>query len=114
MDIGFGKRLANMRKVSGLTQLEMGEKVGVSNGLLPETDGLPAHPSNRHAGKGANVSIDELLRLKRTKETLSSNLASLWRRLKVIENFSEKEKKSVLQYVEIITEKHRPQQKATS
>jgi hypothetical protein len=52
--------------------------------------------------KALNVSTDELLGFKQTKETLSPNLAPLWRRLKVIENFSEKEKKSVLQYLYII------------
>jgi len=59
------------------------------------------HPSYELVGplaKALNVSTDELLELKQTKETLSPNLASLWRMLKVIENFSDKEKKSVLQY----------------
>jgi hypothetical protein len=39
--------------------------------------------------KALNVSTDKLL-VKQTKEALSPNLAPLWRRLKVIENFSEK------------------------
>lgn len=112
----FGKRLANMRKASGFTQQQLGEKVGVSKRVIAyyegETDYPPTHLIATLA-KALSVSTDELLGLKQTKETLSPNLASLWRRLKVIENFSEKEKKSVLQYVEIIAEKHKPQQKGT-
>jgi transcriptional regulator with XRE-family HTH domain len=114
--LDFGKRLANMRKASGLTQQQLGEKVGVSKRVIAyyegETDYPPTHLIATLA-KALSVSTDELLGLKQTKETLSPNLASLWRRLKVIENFSEKEKKSVLQYVEIIAEKHKPQQKGT-
>jgi transcriptional regulator with XRE-family HTH domain len=114
--LDFGKRLANMRKASGFTQQQLGEKVGVSKRVIAyyegETDYPPTHLIATLA-KALSVSTDELLGLKQTKETLSPNLASLWRRLKVIENFSEKEKKSVLQYVEIIAEKHKPQQKGT-
>ena len=115
--LNFGKTLANMRKASGLTQQQLGEKVGVSKRVIAyyegETDYPPTHLIATLA-KALNVSTDELLGLKQTKETLSPNLAPLWRRLKVIENFSDKERKSVLQYVEIIAEKHKPQQKATS
>lgn len=115
--LNFGKTLANMRKASGLTQQQLGEKVGVSKRVIAyyegETDYPPTHLIATLA-KALNVSTDELLGLKQTKEILSPNLAPLWRRLKVIENFSEKEKKSVLQYVEIIAEKHKPQQKTAS
>lgn len=109
--LNFGKTLANMRKASGLTQQQLGDTVGVSKRVIAyyegETDYPPTHLIATLA-KALNVSTDELLGLKQTKETLSPNLASLWRRLKVIENFSDKEKRSVLQYVEIIAEKHKP------
>jgi transcriptional regulator with XRE-family HTH domain len=112
--IDFGKRLAGLRKASGLTQQELGDKVGVSKRVIAYYEGETNYPPAHLIGplaKALNVSTDELLGLKQTKETLSPNLASLWRRLKVIENFSDKERRSVLQYVEIIAEKHKPQQK---
>lgn len=113
----FGKRLAGFRKASGLTQQQLGEKVGVSKRVIAyyegETSYPPAHLVSPLA-KALNVSTDELLGLKEAKETRSPDFAALWRRLKVIENFSDKERRSVLQYVEIIAEKHKPQQKTTS
>lgn len=109
--IDFGKRLAGLRKAGGLTQQELGEKVGVSKRVIAYYEGETNYPPAHLIGplaQALNVSTDELLGLKQTKTPLSPNLASLWRRLKVIENFSEKEKRSVLQYVEIIAEKHKP------
>jgi len=114
---GFGKRLARIRKASGLTQQELGEKVGVSKRVIAYYEGETNYPPTHlivPMAKALNVSTDELLGLKEEKETLSPNLASLWRRLKVIESFSDKERKALLQYVEIISEKkHKTQRKAT-
>jgi hypothetical protein len=50
--------------------------------------------------------------VKKTKSTHDAGFAALWRRLKVLETFSEKERKAVLQYVDIIAEKNKVQRKA--
>jgi transcriptional regulator with XRE-family HTH domain len=113
--IDFGKRLARFRKASGLTQQQLGEKVGVSKRVIAYYEGETSYPPAHLTGplaKALNVSTDELLGLKQAKETLSPDFASLWRRLKVVENFSDKEKKALLQYVDIIAEKHKPPRKA--
>jgi len=113
--VGFGKRLVNMRKASGLTQQELGEKVGVSKRVIAYYEGETNYPPTHLIGPLAmalNVSTDELLGLKQAKETLRPDFASLWRRLKVVENFTDKERKALLQYVEVIAEKHKPPRKA--
>ena len=60
----FGKRLASLRKAGGLTQQELGDKVGVSRRVIAyyegETNYPPAHLIVPLA-KALNVSTDELL-----------------------------------------------------
>lgn len=113
----FGKRLASLRKAGGLTQQELGDKVGVSRRVIAyyegETNYPPAHLIVPLA-KALNVSTDELLGFKHTKEIPSPNLATAWRKFKVIESFSDKERKAVLQYVDIILEKRKTERKAAS
>lgn len=113
----FGKRLAGFRKASGLTQQQLGEKVGVSKRVIAYYEGETSYPPAHLVSPLAtalNVTTDELLGLKEAKGTRSPDLAALWRRLKVVENFSEKERKAVLQYVDIIAERHKPPRKAAS
>jgi transcriptional regulator with XRE-family HTH domain len=113
--IDFGKRLARFRKASGLTQQQLGEKVGVSKRVVAYYEGETNYPPAHLIGPLAtalNISADELLGLKEAKQTLSPDLASLWRRLKVVENFSVKERKALLQYVDVIAEKHKSPGKA--
>ena len=109
----FGKRLAKLRKANGLTQQTLGDKVGVSRRVIAyyesETEYPPAHiilPLS-HA---LNVSTDELLGAKNNKTTLDPKLAALWRRLKILETFSDKDKKAVVQFVEVIAERNKAQQ----
>jgi hypothetical protein len=49
---------------------------------------------------------------KDNKAPLDPKLAALWRRLKVLETFSDKDRKAVLQYVDVIAEKNKAKQGA--
>jgi hypothetical protein len=60
--------------------------------------------------KALNLSTDDLLGVKKPKEMLDPGFAALWRRLKVLERFSEKDRKAVLQYVDVIEKKNRAEQ----
>jgi len=113
--MNFGKKLARLRKAGGLTQQQLGDKVGVSKRVIAYYEGETNYPPTHlivPLAKALGVSTDELLGLRQTKETLSPNHASLWRRLKVLESFNEKEKKAVVQYVEIIAGHKTKRQKA--
>ena len=110
-------RLVQLRKARGLTQQQLADKIGVTRRAIVyyerEADNLPVHIIAPLA-KALNVTIEELLGVKQPKETLSPKYSSLWRKLKVLETFSEKERKAVLQYVRIIAEKNKSQQKAVN
>jgi transcriptional regulator with XRE-family HTH domain len=111
----FGKRMARFRKASGLTQQQLGDQLGVSRRVIAyyeaETDYPPAHIIVPLA-QALNVSTDELLGAKDNKAPLDPKLAALWRRLKVLETFSDKDRKAVLQYVDVIAEKNKAKRDA--
>ena len=108
--IDFGKRLAELRKVNGLTQQALGEKIDVSKRVIAyyegETEYPPAHLIVPLA-KALKISTDELLGVKKQSVNFNDKFTTLWRRLKVVETFSDKERKALLQYVEIIAEKNK-------
>jgi transcriptional regulator with XRE-family HTH domain len=109
----FGKRLARFRKASGLTQEQLGELVGASKRVIAYYEGETKYPPAHliaPLSKALNVSADELLGIKKPKVALDPKLGTLWRRLKVLETFSEKDKKAVVQFVEVIAEKNKAQQ----
>ena len=113
--IDFGKRLANLRKTNGLTQQQLGDKIGVSKRVIAYYEGETQYPPAHliiPLSKALNVSADELLGTKKTRNTVNAKYSALWRKLKVLETFSEKDKKAVLQYVDVIAKKNRAQQKA--
>jgi transcriptional regulator with XRE-family HTH domain len=112
---GFGKRLASLRKARGLTQQQLGEQAGVSKRVIAYYEGETNYPPTHlilPLSKALNVTPDELLGVKQTKEIVDPGFAALWRRLKVLETFSEKERKAVLQYVDFIAEKNKAQQRS--
>ncbi len=80
-----GKRLVELRKAAGLTQKQLGGKVGVSNRVIHyyegETDYPPAHLVEPLA-RALSVSTDELLGVRGVKQERNPEHAALWRRLK--------------------------------
>ena len=103
---GFGKRLATMRKVAGLTQKQLGEKIGVSNRVVhyyeTETNHPPAHFIEPLAS-AFKVSTDELLGIKSVKQQLDTQHAALWRRLKAVETLPKRDQKALLHYLDALT-----------
>lgn len=71
-----------------------------------ETKYPPAHLLVPLA-KALKISTEELLGAKEQSVEFNDKFASLWRRLKVIESFSDRERKALLQYVEIIADKNK-------
>jgi transcriptional regulator with XRE-family HTH domain len=111
--IDFGKRLARLRKARGFTQYELGELVNVTRRVIAyyecETKYPPAHLVIPLA-KALGVTTDELLGVqKMTADNFDEDLAKLWRKLKVIGTFAEKDKKAVLHFVNTIVQKDKVQ-----
>ncbi len=113
--IDFGKRLAKFRKASGLTQQGLGDKIDVSKRVIAYYEGETKYPPAHliiPMSKALRISTDELLGAKGQPVDFNDKFSNLWRRLKVIESFSEKERKALLQYVEIIADKNKTIMKA--
>jgi len=105
----FGKRLASLRKELGLTQTELGEKVGVSCRVIAyyegETHYPPAHLIEPLA-KALKISTDELLGVKILQQQRDPQQAALWRRLKKIESLPKRDQKALLHYLDALVQKN--------
>jgi len=105
----FGKRLASLRKELGLTQTDLGEKVGVSCRVIAyyegETHYPPAHLIEPLA-KALRISTDELLGVKIIKQQRDPQYAALWRRLKKIESLPKRDQKALLHYLDALVMKN--------
>jgi transcriptional regulator with XRE-family HTH domain len=106
---GFGKRLAGLRKQKGLTQTQLGVKVGVSYRVIAyyegETDYPPAHLIEPLA-RALNISTDELLGVRDVKQERDPGQAALWRRLKKIEDLPKADQKALLHYLDALVKKN--------
>lgn len=109
----FGKRLARIRKTKGLTQKQLADKIGVTRRIIVYYEAESKYPPTHliaPLSKALNVTTDELLGLQKIKETLNPEFASLWRRLKILETFSEKDRKAILQHIDVIDKKNKAHQ----
>ncbi len=107
---GFGKRLREIRQSRGLTQIDLGEKVGVSNRVIAyyEEDGAqPPGPMLVDLARALRTSVDQLLGMKRFTETASPKTARLVNRLRRIEELPTAEQRAVLRYLDALLERNR-------
>jgi hypothetical protein len=54
-----------------------------------------------------NITGDELWGVKKAKSSPDLNLAALWRRLKIVETFTDKDRKAGVQFVEVIAKRNK-------
>jgi transcriptional regulator with XRE-family HTH domain len=105
----FGERLTALRRTAGLTQKQLGEKIGVSNRVIhyyeTETNYPPAHLIDPLA-KALKVSTDEMLGVKALKQQHNPEHAALWRRLKKVETLPKKDQKALLHYLDALVSKN--------
>ena len=102
----FGKRLTVMRKAAGLTQKQLGEKIGISNRVVHYYETETNHPPTHFIEPLANalkVSTDELLGIKSVKQQPDLRHAALWRRLKAVETLPQRDQKALLHYLNALT-----------
>ena len=113
---GFGERLAYYRKAVGLSQKDLGEKVGVSNRVIAyyegETNYPPAHlivPLARTLG----ITTDELLGVKETKKDFDTRNASLMRKLRLVESLPKSDQKAIIHYITMTAKNRGLNQRST-
>ncbi len=104
----FGKRLKIFRKQAGLTQTELGEKIGLTKRMVAyyETQGGTPSPSLvANMAKACNVSGNILLGLE-TEATIKPKNIKIWRQLLKVEQLPEKEQKVILGMIDSLTAAH--------
>lgn len=65
--LSFGQRLVQIRKSKGLTQVELGERIGVSQRIIHHYENKAEYPPTQkliELAQALDMSIDELLGLK--------------------------------------------------
>lgn len=106
----FGKRLADLRKERGLTQTQLGEKVGVSYRVIAYYETESEHPPAHliaPLSKALRVSSDELLGLKDYKQYLNPEHFKLWKKLQKIEALPKKDQKALIEHLEALIAKNK-------
>ena len=100
----FGKRLTQVRKASGLTQVELAQHVGISQRMVVYYERESSHPPTHLLpafAKALGVSTDQLLGIEKVKE-IKRRDSRLRRRIEEIEKMPPSERKHVAQYLDRI------------
>ena len=96
----FGKRLQQLRKARGLTQTELGDKVGISFRMIAyyegQTNYLPTHVLPQLA-RALGVSVDELTDTATTSVIPVDVDGVVWRRFLRLQDLPPKIKATALQ-----------------
>lgn len=107
---GFGPRLAELRRSRGLTQAELGVKVGLSSRMIAHyerDDAQPPGPILPDLAKALGVTTDELLGAQPLRDTIAPKTARLRKRLHRVEDLPPADQKAVLKFVDALVESSR-------
>lgn len=105
---GFGTRLARLRKAAGLTQTELGDKVGLSKRMVAyyeSTEAQPPGPLLPDLVRALGVSLDQLLGVRPVKATTSPRTARLINRLRRVEELRPADQRALLQYLDMLLDR---------
>ena len=105
---GFGPRLARIRKSRGLTQAQLGERVGVSYRMVAHyerADAQPPGPILPELAQALGVSTDTLLGVEPLKEEADPKVARLLKRLTRVQELPPADQKAILTMVDALLEK---------
>ena len=96
--INIGDRIASVRKIRGLTQVELAEKIGITQKLVTDYERSRLHLNDemiRRFSVALEISSDELLGLSEIPYKKELPLRYM-RRMKEIENMPENKRKAIL------------------
>jgi transcriptional regulator with XRE-family HTH domain len=99
----FGLRLARLRKARGLTQAQLGQKVGISYRMVAYYEGQTTHPPTHilpALAKALGVSADELLGAAKLPSVPIDVDVRIWRRLQKIQGLPPGTRKSILRVLD--------------
>ena len=105
----FGERLYSTRKIRGLSQTELGKRVGLSQRMLSHYEGDPPEgpplTTLTTIAKALNVTVSYLLgesTQKAIKDDINPNLK---KHLRKIQDLPLKDQKKVIEYLDLLTNK---------
>ena len=109
----FGQRLAELRKLRGLTQVQLAEKLGSTQRAITYYENEAEYPPVETIVELARllcVSTDELLGLKITKPsqdvvdiTTDPELRRLWRKFQQVAEWPEKDQNAVIRLINTVS-----------
>ena len=108
----FGKRLSLLRKDKGLTQTELGAKIGISKRMVAYYEGQTVRPPANlliPIAKALKVSVEKLLGSEKIT-TSDPKHSKIWRRLKKVELLSSKDQKILFSFLNSLLEKTKKQE----
>ena len=104
----FGKRLAQLRKARGLTQTELGDKVGISFRMVAyyegQTNYLPTHILPQLA-RALGVSVDELTDSSTVSVVPVDVDGQVWRRFLRLHELPTRAKSAAIQQLDAILDR---------
>ncbi len=104
----FGQRLRTLRQARGLTQIELGQMVGLSQRMVGHYETHvkfpPAHIIPALA-KALRVTTDELLGLKPFKDESLAKHKSLMRRFRIVDEFPLRDQRTVFSLINALAAK---------
>lgn len=111
VDETIGQRLSRIRKDRGFTQIEVAEKIGIIQSLVSSYENdvlkLSAEMAVRFA-RALEVSIDELLELKKSKPASQKPNRKILRRLESIESLPSHHQQTLLKTIDTMLKGLKP------
>lgn len=108
----FGKRLAELRKAAGYTQLQLADEISATRRMIAYYESESQHPPANmlvDLARALNVSADSLLGIEPIKNTPVSS--RLERRIRQIEKLGPKPRKQITQLIDTFVEAEQLKQK---
>jgi len=113
---GFGERLGRLRKARGLTQAELGKKVGLSQRMVAyyeKDEAQPPGPMLIDLASVLETSIDELLgKVNPTEPLTDPKEARFLKRLKRIQELPPQARRAILKVLDALLAQHDTRQPA--
>lgn len=104
----FGERLRELRQVRGLTQIELGQMVGLTQRVVSHYETYVKFPPARIIpvlAKALKVTTDELLGLKSFKDESLAKHKSLMRRFRIVDEFPLRDQRTVFSLINALAAK---------
>lgn len=112
----FGRRLAELRKAAGYTQVELADEIGVTQRVIAYYEGQTDHPPTTllpDIARALKITTDVLLGSTPVKKKPRPRNTRLHRRLEQIEQLGVKEKRQILQFIDTVIEREKWKKKAS-